>query len=151
MSEFNVATTTHTGITVADLDRALSFYRDVLGFEVTEKHAAPGHLIDAVTGLQGAQVEIANVHAPGHVIELLCYSKPDDRRISDLRPCDSGFVHVAFQVDDLNAVLRAVGDAGFSVMGEAHTVAQGARKGGRVAYARDPDGTVLEFQQPPPG
>ncbi|HKJ74569.1 MAG TPA: VOC family protein, partial [Alphaproteobacteria bacterium] len=35
MTDFRVRKTSHTGITVSDIDRSLAFYRDVLGFDVT--------------------------------------------------------------------------------------------------------------------
>jgi catechol 2,3-dioxygenase-like lactoylglutathione lyase family enzyme len=85
----------------------------------------------------------------GHKIELLEYSAPDDRRHINLRPCDVGFVHVAFVVDNLDAVLNAIAASGWKAAGKPQTLKTGPNAGKRVVYIRDPDGTTIEFMQPP--
>ena len=58
-----------------------------------------------ITGVPGAEISIAVLKGYGHKIELLEYLAPSDRKQVALRPCDVGSVHVAFTVDDLDAVL----------------------------------------------
>lgn len=139
----------HTGITVSDLDRSVAFYRDVMGFPVTEKIHLGGDLAAEVTGLPEAEIDIVFVTAPGHTIELLSFVKPEDRVRSALRPCDPGFFHLCFMVDDIDRVVDAVGTAGFEPVGPIPTVQLGPRKGRRAIYTRDPDGVVLEFMEDP--
>ena len=150
MAAFHISATNHTGLTVSDIDRSIAFFRDVLGFEVSAKIEARGEFFEDLVGVPGAEMLVAYVSAPGHTIELLQYVKPDDRRRSELRPCDTGFVHMAFQVDDIDALLRAIRAGGFAPVGPVQTSTRGSRKGGRVVYTRDADGIVFEFQQPPP-
>ena len=147
MSKNLIQSTLHTGLTVSDLDRSIAFYRDVLGFQVSEKTTLEGAQIETLVGVPGAQIQIVHVQAPGHDIELLHYVKPDDRGQSDLRPCDTGASHIAFLVEDLDAVLGAIKDHGFEPMGPPQNPTSGRLKGGRVVYVRDPDNTTLEFQQ----
>ena len=71
--------TNHTSFTVSDLDRSIAFFRDVLGFEVTSKASRAPEVIERVTGVKGARVMIAYVRGPGHSIELIEYSGPDNR------------------------------------------------------------------------
>jgi catechol 2,3-dioxygenase-like lactoylglutathione lyase family enzyme len=97
----------HTGITVSDIDRAIRFWRDVAGFEVTDKVRRGGELFAAITGVAGAEIDIAYVKAPGHLIELLEYVKPDDTAVSRVRPCDPGHMHLCFTVDNIDAVVEA--------------------------------------------
>ena len=104
---FHIIATDHTGITVANLERSLSFWRDVLGFELSHRPHHTGDLAAEVTGVPGAEISIAVLKGYGHKIELLEYLAPADRKRVDLRPCDVGSVHVAFTVDDLDAVLNA--------------------------------------------
>ncbi len=144
-----IAAVNHTGVTVSDLDRWITLFRDVLGLEVTEKSRHRGAFIEGVTGVPGAEIDIAYARLPGHTVELLQYVKPDARRRSDLRPCDAGFLHLALQVDDLDAVLAAIEPAGFAPVEPPQTVPAGPRKGARTVYTRDPDGVVLEFQEAP--
>ena len=149
MAGIEILRTNHTGLTVSDIDRSLAFYRDVLGFSVTEKVHHTGPSVEKITGVPGAELEIAFVDLPGHQIELIQYLAPADRRTSDLRCCDTGASHIAFEVADIDAVLEAIRAGGFEPLNPPETVPAGPRKGGKNVYTRDPDGVVLEFQQAP--
>src|SRR6266567_4445865 len=100
----------HTGITVSNLERSLAFWRDVLGFELSHTAHQKGELAQEITGIEGAEIKLAVLRAPGgHKIELLEYLAPPDRkRRVDLRPCDVGSAHVALLVNDLATVLERI-------------------------------------------
>lgn len=149
MAAFKTNKIDHTGVTVSDIDASLRFYRDVFGFEVTEKRRLKGEFFETLTGVAGAELEVADVQAPGHRIELLQYHIPGQRRPSELRPCDPGFVHLAFEVADIGAVIDAIRAGGFEPVSKPLTSKAGARAGWRAVYTRDPDGNVIEFLQPP--
>ena len=151
MSTVRVIGVGHTGITVADLERSIAFYRDCLGFEVSEKVRVGGPIFENVTGVRGAEIDVAFVRAHGHFIELLCFVKPDDRAASTLRACDPGFMHLALKVQHLDKVVAAIKAHGFEGLSPIQTVPEGPAKGLRVVYARDPDGVVLEFIEEPRG
>jgi len=140
----------HTGITVWNLEQALAFWRDILGFELSHRAHHTGLLASEVTGVPGAEISIAVLKGYGHKIELLEYLAPSDRKRVHLRPCDIGSVHVAFTVDDLDAVLKAIAASGWKTAGKPQTLKSGPNAGKRVVYVRDPDGTTIEFMQPPP-
>ena len=146
VAKARIAKTMHTGLTVSDLEKSIAFFRDVLGFEVSDRIEAKGPFFEELVGVPGAEMVVAYVEAPGHTIELLQYVKPDERRKTDLRPCDTGFVHMAFEVEDLDAVVAAVTDAGLEPFSPPLT----SPRKRRVVYTRDPDGHVLEFMQPAP-
>lgn len=150
MSGMIIKAVSHTGVTCSDIDRSIAFYRDVLGFPVTDKARHGGPLMEQVTGVPGAVIDIAFVDAPGHRIELLSYVAPEDRRPSALRPCDPGFLHLSFDVEDIEAVIAAVGAGGYRPVNPIATVTEGPGKGLRGIYTRDPDGVVLEFLERPP-
>ena len=147
---FRIIAADHTGITVANLERSLAFWRDVLGFEFSHRTHHTGALAGEVTGVPGAELTLAVLKAPGHKIELLEYHAPADRGRANLRPCDVGSVHVAFTVDNLDAVLEKITASGWNAVGRAQTLPSGPNAGKRVVYLRDPDGTTIEFMQPPP-
>ena len=139
----------HTGITVSNLERALAFWRDVLGFELSHRPHQTGDLASEITGVPGAEISIAVLKGYGHKIELLEYLAPPDRNQHvDLRPCDVGFAHVAFTVDNLDAVVSAIAGSGWKAAGKPQTLRAGPNAGKRVVYVRDPDGTTIEFMQP---
>ena len=141
----------HTGITVSNLERSLAFWRDVLGFELSHTAHQTGEMASEITGVEGAEIKLAVVKTPdGHKIELLEYLAPLERKWNvDLRPCDVGFVHVALIVDDLDAILTAINASGWKAAGKPQTLQSGPNTGKRVVYVRDPDGTTIEFMQPP--
>ncbi|HEX4632026.1 MAG TPA: VOC family protein [Chthoniobacterales bacterium] len=147
---FRIITADHSGITVSNLERSLAFWRDVLGFELSHRAHQKGELAEQITGVQGAEILIAVVKAPGHKIELLEYRAPGDRKKLDVRPCDVGSVHIALTVDNLDAVLDTIAASGWKAAGQPQTLTLGPNAGKRVIYVRDPDGTTIELMQPPP-
>src|SRR6266568_1784364 len=147
---FHIIATDHTGITVANITRALAFWQDVLGFELSHRAHHTGDLASEVTGVPGAEISLAVLKAPGYKIELLEYHAPADRKRAEVRPCDVGSVHVALTVDNLDAVLSTVAASGWKAAGKPQTLKPGPNARKRVIYVRDPDGTTIEFMQPPP-
>src|SRR5438309_11193111 len=144
---FHIMATDHTGFTVADIERSLAFWQDVLGFELSHCAHHTGDLASEVTGVPGAEISIAVLKGYGHKIELLEYHAPADRKKVDLRPCDVGSVHVAFTVDKLDAILEKIAASGWKAAGKPQTLKSGPNAGKRVIYVRDPDGTTIEFMQ----
>jgi catechol 2,3-dioxygenase-like lactoylglutathione lyase family enzyme len=145
MTAFKIIATNHTSFTVSDLDRSLAFFRDALGFEVTSKGPRSPSLIQAITGVEGAEVLIAYVRGPGHSIELIQYIKPETRSSVRPQPCDTGFSHIAYDVDDIDAAIQAARDHSVEPIGPVVAIDQGPNRGSRVAYLRDPDGITIEF------
>ena len=146
---FKILHADHTGITVRDIDASLAFWEGVLGFKLQYRARRTGSFAEEVTGVPEAEIEIAVLLAPGHHIELLQYIAPCDRRHLRPRACDLGSVHIAFDVDDLDAALAYIEAHGWAAVGVPQTIAGGPRRGTRLVYIRDPDGTTLELMQPP--
>jgi len=148
-ASFRIIAADHTGITVVNLERSLAFWRDVLGFELSHRPHQTGDLASEITGVPGAEISIAVLKGYGHKIELLEYLAPPDRKHVGLRPCDVGSVHVALLVDDLDGVLNTIASSGWKAAGKPQALESGPNAGKRVVYVRDPDGTTIEFMQPP--
>ncbi len=147
---FRILAADHMGITVSNLERSLAFWRDVLGFELSHTAHQTGEMTKEITGVTGAEIKLAVLKTPGgDKIELLEYLAPPDRKHSDVRPCDVGHVHVALLVDDLDAVLERIATSGWKAAGQPQLLKSGPNAGKRVVYVRDPDGTTIEFMQPP--
>ncbi len=144
---FSILAADHTGITVANLERSLAFWRDVLGFELSHRPHQTGSLASEITGVPGAEISIAVLKGYGHKIELLEYLAPPDREHLRPRPCDVGSMHVAFVVDHLDALLERIAASGWKAAGTPQTLQAGPNAGKRVVYVRDPDGTTIEFLQ----
>lgn len=149
MTGFKILRTNHTSFTVSDLDRSIAFFRDCLGFEVTSKAPRDPALIQQITGIDGADLLIAYVRGPDHSIELIQYNGPADREMIRPRPCDVGFAHLAYDVDNIDAAVAAAAAHEVRPIGQVTVIDKGPNAGGRVVYLRDPDGVTIEFIEKP--
>ena len=145
MTTFKVLATNHTSFTVSDLDRSLAFFRDGLGFEVTSRAPRDPALIQAITGVECAELSIAYVRGPGHSLELIQYDGPADKGKVTSRPCDTGFAHLAYDVDNIDAAIATSANYGVRPIGQVTVIDKGPNAGGRVCYLRDQDGVTIEF------
>src|SRR3954471_7794305 len=127
---FRILAADHTGITVSDIERSLSFWRDVLGFELSHRAHQKGPLAEQITGVVGAEILIAVLKAPGHKIELLEYRAPADRKQeNNLRACDLGAAHIALIVDNLDEILERIAAFGWQAAGTPQTLTAGPNSG----------------------
>ncbi len=149
MPDFKVLSTNHTSFTVSDLERSIAFFRDALGFQVTSKAPRDPSAIQHVTGVEGADIVVAYIRGPGHSLELIEYLGPEDRGRVESRPCDTGFAHVAYDVDDIDAAIAASAPHGVVAINPPYVVDKGPNAGRRVVYCRDPDGITIEYIEAP--
>jgi catechol 2,3-dioxygenase-like lactoylglutathione lyase family enzyme len=145
MAGFKVHGFNHTSFTVASLDRAVPFFCDLLGFELVSRAPRGRAMIEGMTAIPGADVEIAFVRGPDHTIELVEYKAPADRAASTARVCDAGAAHIALNVDDVPAAVAGATEHGFRVVGKIMTVDDGPNRGRQAVYLKGPDGFVVEF------
>ena len=143
---FRIKSADHTGITVCSLDEALSFWVGAMGFEhMYTWDFEESTFFEELVGVKAAAARLAMVRVPGHLIELLEYRAPKDRRALKPRSCDVGSVHVAFQVENIDALLARIAATGWSALSKVQRIESGERAGLRLVYVRGPDGVTLEF------
>ena len=120
----------HVHLTVSDLNRALKFYRDVLGFNVTSRYGRDAVFLSA-----------GGYH---HHIGLNTWAGPG---APPPAPGTTGLYHFAILYPDRRALavaLRRVLDAGVPLEGSAdHGVSE-------AIYLRDPDGNGVELYRDRP-
>jgi catechol 2,3-dioxygenase-like lactoylglutathione lyase family enzyme len=136
----------HTAISTGDLERALHFYRDLLGFEVVAEFSWPpgSEVADRITGLNRSSARAAMLKAGNTMVELFQYESPSPRPGDSKRPvCDHGITHLCVDVTDLDAEYERLKGAGMTF----HCPPQGLGPGVRTTYGRDPDGNVIELQE----
>jgi catechol 2,3-dioxygenase-like lactoylglutathione lyase family enzyme len=150
LAGFEVRGFNHTSFTVASLDRVLRFFCDFLGFELVSRAPRGQALIEQMTAIPDADVEIAFVRGPGHTIELVEYKAPADRAASSARLCDAGAAHIALDVDDVPAAVLGARVHGFRRIGHIIAIDAGPNRGRLVVYLKGPDGIVVEFIGPGP-
>ena len=139
----------HTSFTVASLERAIGFFCDGLGFELVSRAPRDSALIESMTGVPGAAVEIAFVRGPGHTVELIEYYGPRERDLSAPRMCDTGACHLALNIAGMDAALGMAAGYGFRALGQVITIDAGPNRGSRVVYLRNPDAITVEFIEKP--
>ena len=137
--------TLHSGFTVADVRRTAGFFRDCLGFAVTDPRTAPTAALSQIVGIEGAVAEIIFVSAPGHTIELLQYRSPGSATTTAPRPCDIGFAHLSLLVDDVRTAAQAAAAYGFMATPAMPLLSTGPFAGRHVTYLRDAHGFTLEI------
>jgi catechol 2,3-dioxygenase-like lactoylglutathione lyase family enzyme len=138
----------HTSFTVSDLDRSISFYRNLLGLELISLTGRDPAFSEKVTGIPGANLKIAYLQAPGHRLELIQYLSPSGEKL-DCRTNNIGSAHLAFNVDNLPALYADLKAKGVQFKSEPLEVPAGPNKGTMAVYFTDPDGITLEFLQAP--
>lgn len=120
----------HVHLKVADLDRAIGFYRDILGFDLTVKY-----------GNQAAFLGAGGYH---HHIGLNTW---ESKGAPPPPAGHTGLYHAAFLYPDraaLAGVLKRVVAAGITLDGAAdHGVSE-------ALYLRDPDGNGVEIYRDRP-
>lgn len=134
----------HVGITVAGLDRSLTFYRDLLGLSVIGSEDDEN--VGAIVGLPGARARIADLDAGGgQVLELIEYHAASEAA-PPRGPDTAGTCHLSLQVNDLGAALSRLAAHGITPAGEP-TLLSGSEvwQGCVVVYLRDPDGMLIEL------
>jgi catechol 2,3-dioxygenase-like lactoylglutathione lyase family enzyme len=146
-----ISSVDHTGITVSSLEEALDFWMNVLGFQhLYTWNFENTPFIEKLVGVPGTAMSLAMVEGYGHRIELLEYQAPADRKVIKPRSCDVGSVHIGLYVEDMDAALARVAEAGWMPLAEPQMVEDGERKGMRLIYVRGPDGVTIEFMQNAP-
>jgi catechol 2,3-dioxygenase-like lactoylglutathione lyase family enzyme len=140
----------HAGITVASVEAALGFYRDLLDLRVTDEGEDEGPELDAIVGLAGVRMRYAELDlGGGQLLEVIEYVTPEGTPLEQ-RPCDPGASHLALRVDDVDALFERLTAAGVPVSGRPTTITEpGVWHGARCVYSEDPDGRTVELVQRP--
>ena len=80
------------GMTVADMDRSVAFYRDVLGFERQDDTRLASEASDRLHGIEGAQLRVVGMRLGEERIELAQWLTPRGRPVPrDSRSHDRWF------------------------------------------------------------
>jgi len=138
----------HTGLQVADLERSLAFYRDLLGFELAFRWNPQASYIGKLVGYPDVDLHAAILRQPNSdvFLELMEYRNVE-RTPVDTRNANPGTAHLAFFVDDLDELYADLVAKGVDSVSEPVTPTIGPNEGGRVVYMIDPDGFRVEFIQ----
>ena len=149
----------HIAIGVRDLNRSLAFYRDVLGMTVI-RDATNEPPIDelygaAVTSTRRREVMLRMDGNAGEGYGdrlFIAISQSDELADNDPLTLEHiGIHHVGFWVDDVSALAERLRAGGVEPISIKDTVGTGYGESPeqpmRAMFVKDPDGTVLQFDQ----
>lgn len=129
----------HIGVAVAEIEPALELYRD--GFELAVAHRE----VVEEQGVEAVLLDVGENH-----VELLAPLAPDTPVGKFLARQGPGLHHVAYQVDDIDATLQALRQAGMQLIDEQPRT---GIRGSRVAFMhpRATAGVLTEIVEPAAG
>jgi catechol 2,3-dioxygenase-like lactoylglutathione lyase family enzyme len=135
----------HVGITVADIDTVTGFFVG-LGLEIEGRTFVEGEFVDTVTGIPDTRAEIVMLKPPddGTRLELSSFVRPDHVPGSPTAMANElGLRNVAFEVEDLPAIVERLTADGYRLVGGIGTF----ENVWRMAYVRGPEGIIVSLAQ----
>ncbi len=143
---------------VTNIDQALPLYRDTLGFSevVYDKSERFGD----ISNLPGGDHSFRRVllrsssNRMGAFGRLLGQHEIELFQVADRKPekifrnrwwGDKGYIHVCFDVSNMDALASACRKAGFEFTVDSRNSFDMGKAAGHFAYCEDPDGTLVEF------
>ncbi|WP_088102955.1 VOC family protein [Halalkalibacter urbisdiaboli] len=135
----------HVGIIVNDLSAAKAFFLD-FGLEMLGEGEVEGEWVERIIGLQDVKVDVVMLRTPdGDTnIELVKFHTPSDEN-GIQRPLANtlGIRHIAFAVEDIEALVTKMKKKGAGLIGEIENY-ENAYK---LCYVRGPEGIILELAE----
>ena len=136
----------HIALSVADMERSIAFYRDILDMKVVFETEFLDGRMERITGIPGARCRVVHLQLGSGTLELFQYTNP----VIGKNTCgkfqnDHGFTHIGFRVTNIQNHVRRLKERGVEFLGELTEI----RPGAWIVYFKGPDGEVCEFRQLP--
>ena len=138
----------HIGISITDLDRAISFYRDLMGLElITEPFPFEGPMFSSVMGLESAAGRMCVMRKGGLQLELFEFALPRPAsKDPNYSVGNHGLSHFGIDVENIDATYERLLTAGVRF----HCPVMQFPSGVKATYGRDMDGNVFELLEMSP-
>ncbi len=142
----------HTGFTVANMERALTFYHDLLGMTLITQQEGQRPYLAEITGFPDIYLKTSFLKVSPeqeHVLELLEYvSHPGEPLPEETNRPGNG--HLCFRVRDIQALYEKLSANGVRFVNPPVAITSGINQGAVACYLRDFDNHTIELIQPPP-
>lgn len=144
----------HVGIAVKDMEKSVTFYRDVIGLTVFQEEVLENVHIDRAYDLKDARFRMVLLtDESGNMVELFGWENPTVReRPPEYRDFTSrGIIEVCFMVNSLDEVEQRMKQHGYSYrspvwpFGRDSNIYGGAWA--EIRYLKGPDGENVELMQ----
>lgn len=135
----------HIALSVADIERSIAFYRDVLGLELVERIECPADSrLGEVVGLPGCSARIAKLRSGSVLLELFEYQAPRGETVDPRRTqADHGLSHLGFTSRNIHDDFERLKQHGVRF----YSPPIEYRTGVWNAYFYGPDGETCELRQ----
>lgn len=120
----------HVTITVADLERSVKFYRDILGLEVAG-------MLEQDEG----NFKLVYLKVGGDIVLELFHFTEKGKSLPTTKDIDIGIKHIGFKVENVDVVTRRLKEKNVKFTLEPLDAVGGVR----IAFFKDPDGVLLEI------
>ena len=141
----------HINLIAKDWKRLSEFYQYIFScVPVPPERNLSGEWLDKITGIKDSHISGVHLRLPGcgeigPTLEIFQYdSMPEYTKI---KPNTPGFSHIAFEVDNVEAIAKSVFENGGTTIGE--LVIRNIPGVGllTVQYVADPEGNIVELQK----
>ena len=133
----------HTGIVVQNLDSAIEFWVEDLGFKIDSNQVEEGDFIDKLLGLNKVKVRSVKLIAPDStMIELLNFIHPVNPTKIILEPNSHSITHIALNVGNLEILLDKLSKRNYFPVNSPLT---SLNKKVKVCYVRAHENILIEL------
>jgi catechol 2,3-dioxygenase-like lactoylglutathione lyase family enzyme len=135
----------HVGIVVDDLAAATEFFVE-LGLELQGDGTVEGRWVDRIVGLEGVRTDFAMLQTPdgNGRLELVRFHSPPTEGDNRHAPANTrGIRHIAFVVEDIDAVVARLRARGAELVGEVERYEDVCL----LCYVRGPEGIIIELAE----
>jgi catechol 2,3-dioxygenase-like lactoylglutathione lyase family enzyme len=135
----------HVGIVVDDLAAATEFFVE-LGLELQGDGTVEGRWVDRIVGLEGVPTDFAMLQTPdgNGRLELVRFHSPPTEGDNRHAPANTrGIRHIAFVVEDIDAVVARLRARGAELVGEVERYEDVCL----LCYVRGPEGIIIELAE----
>jgi catechol 2,3-dioxygenase-like lactoylglutathione lyase family enzyme len=135
----------HVGIVVDNLAAATEFFIE-LGLVLQGEEPVEGRWVDRIVGLEGVRADTALMQTPdgNGRLELVKFHSPSNQGDNRHAPANTpGIRHIAFVVEDIDAVVAGLRARGAEFVGELVRY----EDSWRLCYVRGPEGIIIELAE----
>jgi predicted enzyme related to lactoylglutathione lyase len=140
----------HTNIIAKDWKKVSLFYQRVFGCKpVPPQRDLSGEWLDELTGIKDVHIMGEHLALPGYeeflpTLEIFSYSSMNTDNPKAINSI--GLAHLAFEVDDVQAILQKIKEEGGGQVGELIKTEYPNKVIATFVYAKDVEGNIIELQ-----
>lgn len=142
----------HIAISVPNLDEAVKWYMEVLGFaaikqavEIVADDSLKGRAIKDIHGPKIKKMRMAWLSSANQVgFEIIEYVQPEaERRTDNFEYWKSGLIHICITDPDIEGLCKRISESGGKQRTEIWEIVP--EKGYKLAFCEDPFGNIIEI------